>query len=179
MGWLSDALRFEVQHTKDIFKNIKKDPKRLVLGLDPLTTGFWNWALDRNDEPIVNQLGGATERDYESAEAKGINTGPGRTMHGVAGTVAGWYGGNAAGSALGSGAGGASDWAQYARLAQAAAGTPAAGTPASGPPPINKPTTAQSRPVIPSGAGAPQPVETGRNAQRRRLLSQALRMGRR
>lgn len=184
MGWLSDALKFEKNHVSQIFQGIKKDPKRLVLGLDPLTTGFWNGVLGRDDEPIVNQLGGPTEQQYGRAEDQGINTGPGRTAHGVAGTIAGFYGAQAGGDALswaggGTGGGTGANLGQYARLAQGAAGQPTP-VPSYSTPPINdQPRRPMPRVQMPNQAAGPSPSQsrpaTGNNARRRAMLAQILR----
>lgn len=181
MSWLSDALKFEVAHTKDIFRGIGKDPKRLVLGLDPLTTGFWNAALGREDEPIVNQLGGPTEQQYGRAEDQGINTGPGRTAHGVAGTVAGFYGGQAGGDALSWAAGGTggsgANLGQYARLAQGAGGQPTP-VPSYSTPPINSQPRKAAPMQMPAQASGPSPGQTrpvtGNDARRRAMLAAML-----
>jgi hypothetical protein len=205
MGWLDDALKFEVSRTKDIFKGIKNDPKRLVLGVDGPSTALWNGILGRDDKPVVGMLGAPTEQNYQNAQARGIDTGPARTMNTAAQMVAALYGGQALG-ALGAGAGGtggaggaagsaatgsvagsgaapvaasgAGNWAQYAGLARNAAGAMQPQPATNSPPPINNPNTAQSRPVIQPPAAGPGPVATGNPAadQRRRIaLAQALR----
>lgn len=106
---LGDALHFEKFFSTGILKAIKKDPKRLFLGLDPFTTKVWNKVLGRNDKPIVNQLGGPTKQTFRDAQAQGIKTGTASTLHGAAKAVAGAYGAYAGGNALagGSAAGGA------------------------------------------------------------------------
>jgi len=180
MGWLSDALRFETSHVSDLWSGIKKDPKRLVLGMDPASTWAWNKVLGRDDQPLVNQLGGPTEQNYENAEARGIDTGAGRTLHGIAGTIAGAYGGQAAGGALswaGGGTGGG-NWAQYAKLAQGAMSQPSGAAPVAGSPPINDPRTARTGPMSTSMPNAaPGPVSTGNpglDQRRRQMLSRVL-----
>lgn len=171
MGWLSDALRFEVSHTKDLWKGIKSDPKRLVLGVDPLSTGAWNAVLGRDDQPLVNQVGGPLEENYQNAEAQGINTGPGRTAHGVAGTVAALYGGAAGGDALswaGGGTGG-TNLAQYAQLGQAAnAGRPQ-------PVSSSAPSMRSRMPAQPAGQPPGQAPAAGGDARKRTMLAQILR----
>lgn len=181
MGWLKNALSFEVSRTKDIFKGIKNDPKRLVLGVDGPSTALWNGILGRQDEPIVGALGGPTEQNYENAEARGIDTGPGRTANTVAQTVAALWGGYGAGQALGgaagAGGGSGSNWAQYAKLAQGAGGlmqpAPAQTT---GSPPINNGPRSGVQ-VSPTGmpVGGPGPVMA--TPQQRRMLGRILRGG--
>jgi hypothetical protein len=102
---LKDALGFEAFNIKDIWKGIKKDPKRIVLGVDPLSTKAWNTVLGRNDKPIVNQLGGPTKDRYERANEAGIHTGTASTLHGIASVIAGAYGGAGAANGLGNAAG--------------------------------------------------------------------------
>jgi len=63
MGFLSDVFNFEKSHLKSLWKGIKDDPKRLILGVDPASTKMWNEILGRNDRALVNQLGGATSYD--------------------------------------------------------------------------------------------------------------------
>lgn len=106
---IGDALKFEAFNLKDMWKGIKKDPKRIFLGVDPASTWAWNKVLGRNDKPIVNQLGGPTNDRFQRAQDAGINTGTASTLHGVAKGVAGALGGYYAGGALGnigSGSGG-------------------------------------------------------------------------
>ena len=134
MGFLSDVLKFEKSHFKTLGKGLLKDPKRLILGVDPLSTKMWNEILGRNDRALVNQLGGATSYDYQQALDEGINIGPGATMHQIAATVASIYAGGALG-ALAAPAGGAA----------AGAGATAAGGAATG---VGSAVTA----AIPSGA---------------------------
>jgi hypothetical protein len=101
----------------------------LTGAFDPLGTTIYNKVTGDNLDPLGNQLGAPTEAQYEAAEAKGINTGPGRTMNDAAQVIAAIYGGNAIGSAFGgaSGAGsagaaaGSSNYGTAARLGAALA----------------------------------------------------------
>jgi hypothetical protein len=109
MSFLSDALGFEKFRLGEFFKGIKKDPQRLFTGaFDPLGTSIYNKVTGDNLEPLGNQLGAPTEDQYSAAEAKGINTGPGRTMNNAAQVIAAIYGGQALAGAAGVGSGGAS-----------------------------------------------------------------------
>lgn len=119
MSFLSDALGFEAFHAKDLWNGIKRDPKRLVLGVDPLSTKVWNGILGRKDAPLVDQLGGAYgghtisafgNNDggvYKRAREAGVDTGAGEKMQDIAHVVASIYGANglygAAGGSTGSG----------------------------------------------------------------------------
>lgn len=97
MSGLSDILKFEGFNLKEIARKIKKDPERLLIGgIDPASTKLNNALLGRDDEPLVDQWGGASSDTYGKAEAAGINTTPGKSMHrlarAIAGSVAGGYG---------------------------------------------------------------------------------------
>lgn len=98
---IGDALHFEKSWLGDIWKGIKKDPKRLILGVDPLSTKGWNAILGRKDKPIVGDFGGPTKEAYQNAQDKGISTGTASTLHGAAKGVAAALGGYYAGGALG------------------------------------------------------------------------------
>lgn len=102
---LKDALGFESFNIGNFFKNLKHDPKRIFLGVDPLSTKAWNTVLGRNDKPLVNQLGGPTSQTYKDANAKGISTGTASTLHGIASVIAGAEGGAGAFNGLGNAAG--------------------------------------------------------------------------
>jgi hypothetical protein len=110
MGWLSDNLDFEKFHLSDMWDRLKDDPKRLLLGVDPFSTSIWNTALGRDDDPIMNQLGGPMGGDYlgigsggvyDRAQEAGVNTGPAMQMHDLAETVAAFYGAGGAARGLG------------------------------------------------------------------------------
>jgi hypothetical protein len=103
---LKDALGFEAFNLKDTWRGIRHDPKRLLLGVDPLSTKAWNTVLGRNDKPIVNQLGGPTKDRYKRAQDEGIKTGTASTLHGIASVIAGGYGAYGAAGGLGNAAGG-------------------------------------------------------------------------
>lgn len=102
MSWLGDVVGFEGFNLKNIGKKIAKNPEQLLLGAgDPLTAGVWNSALGTDYEPLVNEWGGATDDTYQKAEAAGINTGAGKSMHGVAQGIAGLFAGNYGAGKLG------------------------------------------------------------------------------
>lgn len=102
---IGDALHFEKSWISDIWKGIKRDPKRLFLGVDPISTKGWNAVLGRNDKPVVGHLGGPTKESYQNAQDKGIKTGTASTLHGIAKAVAGAYGAYGASGGLGNAAG--------------------------------------------------------------------------
>jgi hypothetical protein len=96
---LKKALKFEAFNVKGIVKDIAKNPQRLLTGaVDPLGTKITNKMFGTKYDPVVNQLGGATEQRFRDAEAKGMETGTARGLHKVAGAIAGFYGGNALGN---------------------------------------------------------------------------------
>lgn len=114
---IKKALKFEAFNVKNIVKGVLKNPQRLLTGaVDPLGTKISNKMFGSHYDPLVNQLGGATEQRFRDAEAQGMDTGLARNLHKAAGVVAGAYGvaglGNLAGNAyqaigsqLGQGAG--------------------------------------------------------------------------
>jgi hypothetical protein len=108
---LKDILGFEAFNLKSIGKKIKDNPLRLLYGgIDPASTKVWNTALGRDDEPLVDQWGGASADTYSKAEAAGIDTKAGHNMHRGARVIASMVMGNALGgsssaSASGSGSG--------------------------------------------------------------------------
>lgn len=112
MGYLSDALKFEIFHTRDLWDRLRRDPKRAILGVDPASTWAWNKVLGRDDEPLVDQLGGPYGGKwismgdpeggvYGRAREAGINTQPASQLHDVAHVVAASYGAQGLGGAAG------------------------------------------------------------------------------
>lgn len=135
MSQLSDALSFEGFNRKDIWRKIKKNPARLLYGgVDPWSTKMWNSILGKNDEPLIDQMGGPyggstfsmfgdnTGGVYGRANDAGINTTPARGIHDVAHVVAGLYAGNYGAGKLGGlggesgGAKGGTGWQDYASM---------------------------------------------------------------
>lgn len=103
---LKKALKFETFNVKNIIKDVAKNPQRLLTGaIDPISTKLTNKVFGTHYDPVVNQLGGATEQRFRDAEAQGIDTGTARTLHKVAGAIAGFYGGNALGNLASEGLG--------------------------------------------------------------------------
>lgn len=109
MSWFGDLGNFEVFNLKGMANQVKDNPARLLYGAaDPFSTGVWNKILGRDDKPLIDQWGGAAKHRYEEAEDAGINTGPGKTGHGIAKAIASIYAGGALGGAMGGGANAAS-----------------------------------------------------------------------
>lgn len=129
MSFLGDVGDFEWFNLGAMGNQVKENPARLFYGsADPFSTNVWNKVLGTNDKPLVDQWGGAAPQRYEEAQDAGINTGPGKSMHTVAKTIASMFvggaGSNAAGGLLGSGASGASGAAGGAGTAGYGAGQP-------------------------------------------------------
>lgn len=103
---LGDALDFEGFRLKDIWKGIMKNPERLLTGaFDPWSTKIYNGITGDNLEPLGNQLGAPTKKQYQDAQAHGIDTGSARDINDAAQVIAGAVGAYAGGTAL-AGAGG-------------------------------------------------------------------------
>lgn len=110
MSYLGDIFNFENFNLKNIGNKIAKNPERLLFDTNnPITAGFANKVLGTDYEPLTDQFGGATNDTYDKAQAQGINTGPGKTMHGIAKAItsfyAGGYGAGKAGGLLGNSSG--------------------------------------------------------------------------
>lgn len=100
---LGDLFDFAKYHVGDAWSQMKDDPERMFLGAaTPLGTKMWGGILGEDWEPMVNEFGGATDAQFNQADAEGLNTGPSRVMGGIADTIAGIYGGAGAASGLGS-----------------------------------------------------------------------------
>ena len=94
MSFFGDVLSFENFKLGNMWDKIKKNPEQLLLGAaDPFSAKLWGGITGKEYSPLVDQWGGATKDDYAKAEAAGINTGAGKTMHGLAKTIAGLYAG--------------------------------------------------------------------------------------
>lgn len=111
MSFFGDVVDFESFNLGEMWNKIRKDPERIFIGAaDPFSSSVWGSVLGKDYEPIVDQYGGASSDTYDKAQEQGINTGPGATMHGIARTIASFYGGQGAmkgmGNAFGGSAGG-------------------------------------------------------------------------
>jgi hypothetical protein len=109
-SFLGDVGDFETFNLGAMGNQVAQNPARLFYGsADPFSTGMWNKVLGTNDQPLVDQWGGAAPQRYQEAQDAGINTGPGHAMHNIAKTIAsafaGGEGSQALGGLLGSGAG--------------------------------------------------------------------------
>ena len=52
---------------------------------------MWGKILGKDYDPLVGQMGKPTSATYKGAEKAGIDTGPGKTMHDIAQTIASMY----------------------------------------------------------------------------------------
>jgi hypothetical protein len=114
MSWLGDVFKFENFNLNNNWQKLKENPERAFIGaMDEGSTKVWNKAFDwtapltgihRHYEPMTDYWGGAPKDSYTKAEAAGINTGPGRSMHNVAKTIASLYAGGYAAGQAGAGA---------------------------------------------------------------------------
>jgi hypothetical protein len=102
MSWLGDVASFENFNLGQMWKKNMQDPERMFIGAeDPFSSKVWGTILNKDYTPVVDQYGGASADTYDKAKAAGINIGPGKTMHGIARTIASMYAGGAASNALG------------------------------------------------------------------------------
>jgi hypothetical protein len=113
-GMLHDPVRavknigkFEGDHLSNVFGCAKIG--QLVMGAaDPFAAHVQNKLFGTHYKPLVSQLGGARQEDYQHAASRGINTGPSKTMGTIADMLAIYFGmkglGNAAGNIFGTGA---------------------------------------------------------------------------
>jgi hypothetical protein len=113
MSWIGDVIKFENFNLGNQWDKLKKNPERAFIGaMDEGSTKVWNKAFDltapvtgirRNYEPMTDYFGGASKDSYTKANAAGINTGPGRSMHNVAKAITAAYAGGYGASQLGAG----------------------------------------------------------------------------
>lgn len=104
MSFFGNVLSFENFKLGNMWDKIKKNPEQLLLGAgDPFSAKVWGGITGKDYEPLVDQWGGATKDDYAKAEAKGIDTGAGKTMHGLAKMIAGSYAGGYGAQQMGMG----------------------------------------------------------------------------
>lgn len=117
MSFLSDALGFEEFALKDLWKQIEDDPWRMLVGFGPLETEVSNTLFGRDDDPLLNIMGGPMGSGwlglgsggvYDRARESGVDPSSANKLHDTAEVLAGVlamiFGG---GALLGGGAGGA------------------------------------------------------------------------
>lgn len=95
---LDDMLAFEKNNLSYWWDAIKKDPERLLMpifGADPIQSKVFGEILNKDYEPMLNQMGGPSKGAYIDAAKKGIDTSSSAGAHQVAAAVASWYAGGA------------------------------------------------------------------------------------
>lgn len=108
MGFLKNVLGFEKFGLKDIGRQLKKDPERILLGaFDPASSKMWSKVTGKNYEPVLDQMGGQSSGAYKRASEAGIDVSDGRKMHNVAKAIASFYAGSYALNGGGAAGGGA------------------------------------------------------------------------
>jgi hypothetical protein len=118
---LKSVLGFENWNAKQMWKQIREDPERLLLGaFDPVSTKMWGTLLNKDwkDKPIVDQWGGASKYNYGQAEKQGVKIDAAHNMHEIARVIASYFVGSYAGSKLGAmkgQGGGSGGWQDYVR----------------------------------------------------------------
>ncbi len=104
-GDIGSVFDFEQFQFKKFLSEIADHPQRLLFGIDPLGTEVGNILLGRDEDPLVNQLGGATSDTQAEARAAGIDTGLSNTLHDTAGIIAAIFGAKGLAGIGGAGAG--------------------------------------------------------------------------
>jgi len=123
---------FEKFNFKSMWEQLKKNPGRALIGsFDPASTKMWNEILGRDDDPIINQLGGPTSQRYVDYVQQGGDPRAAKsaaTAHQIAATIASIYAGGALGAVAGGMGAGAGAAGGAAGAGAGAAGGAAAGT---------------------------------------------------
>jgi hypothetical protein len=88
-----------------VIKQAANNPSK-ILHADPITTGIWNKALDKNSESLVNQLGGPSKRTLNDVGANSYARGGFKVADAVAGAIGGAGAAGGLSNAFGAGAGG-------------------------------------------------------------------------
>jgi len=126
-NFFESALDFEKFQLSKFWDELKSHPQRLLFGIDPLATGLQNLLGNSEFEPLVGQLGGATQQTFGEADAAGINTESSRQLTAVANVIAGAFGAKGLGNIGGGGAEGGFDPSQAIRAGNALSGAAGGG----------------------------------------------------
>lgn len=151
---------FEKFNFQSMWDQIRHQPERILFGsFDPASTKMWNEILHRDDDPIINQLGGPTKQRFQDYIEQGGDpraASNAASAHQVAAAIASWYAGGALGALAGPAMGGAA----------AGAGAGAGGATAGGMTLSAAQAAALGRAAVTAGAGAadeewaaPKPIE--------------------
>jgi len=100
MSWLGSLLGNEVHHIGNLFSDFSgKNAEQLLLGAaDPLSAKMWGGITGQKFTPMVGQLGGETQAQFNESAQQGVNVGPAETMGAIANSIAGYEAGGYFGS---------------------------------------------------------------------------------
>lgn len=100
MSWIGSLIGNEVHHIGNLFSDFSaKNAEQLFLGAaDPLSAKMWGGITGQKFTPMVGQLGGETQAQFDEAAKQGVNVKPAETMGGIANAVAGYEAGGYFGS---------------------------------------------------------------------------------
>jgi hypothetical protein len=101
---VKDVLEFQSNAGQDARDLYRKDPERIFIGANtPFESAVWGTILGKDYEPTVDMFGGTTSYNSKTASERGINTGPGESMHQIARAITMFFAGGALGDAMGGG----------------------------------------------------------------------------
>jgi len=105
MSWIGSLLGNEVSHIGNLFSDFSgKNAEQLLLGAaDPLSSKIWGGITGQKFTPMVGQLGGETQQQFNESAQQGVNVKPAETMGGIANAIAGYEAGGYFGSSGGLG----------------------------------------------------------------------------
>jgi len=103
MSWIGDLFKGELSHTKNLFSQMGDKPwktgAQFLLGAgDPLSAKMWSGITGTKFTPLVGQLGGETQAQFDESARQGVNVKPVETMGGIANAIAGYEAGGYFGS---------------------------------------------------------------------------------
>lgn len=100
MSWIGSLLGNEVSHIGNLFHDFNgKNAEQLLLGAaDPLSSKLWGKVTGQKFTPMVGQLGGETQAQFDKSASQGVNVGPAETMGAIANSIAGYEAGGYFGS---------------------------------------------------------------------------------
>lgn len=103
MSWIGDLFKGEVSHTINLFSQMGDKPwktgAQFLLGAgDPLSAKMWSGITGTKFTPLVGQLGGETQAQFDESAKQGVNVKPVETMGGIANAIAGYEAGGYFGS---------------------------------------------------------------------------------
>ncbi len=100
MSWIGSLLGNEVSHMGNLFHDFSlKNAEQLFLGAaDPISAKGWGAITGQHFTPMVGQLGGETQAQYDESAKQGVNVKPAETMGGIANAIAGYEAGGYFGS---------------------------------------------------------------------------------